>query len=113
MTVTLSSVWSYWFVYVLGYLQGDETDLIQRIDSDVTNMNTISKCFIAIPWKFKCPCTCPVQNNIKYTEIAQSDTDLSCIKLDINVSKCCAFVKHFGFYIHSIYYFVQDISEEI
>ena len=28
--------------------QGGETDLIQRIDSDVTNMNTVSKCFIAI-----------------------------------------------------------------
>ena len=43
--------------------QGGETDLIQRIDSDVTNMNTISKRFIANPWKFKCPLTCPVQNN--------------------------------------------------
>ena len=43
--------------------QGGEMDLIQRIDCDVTNMNTISKCFIAIPWKFKCPLTCPVQNN--------------------------------------------------
>ena len=42
---------------------GGETDLIQRIDSEVTNMNTISKRFITIPWKFKCPLTCPVQNN--------------------------------------------------
>ena len=32
-------------------------------------------------------------------EIAQNDTNLSSIKLDINVSKCCAFVKH----IHSFY----------
>ena len=36
-----------------GVNQGGETDLIQRIDSDVTNINTISKRFIAIPWKFK------------------------------------------------------------
>ena len=43
--------------------QGGETDLIQRIDSDVTNMNTISESFIAISWKFKCPQTRPVQNN--------------------------------------------------
>ena len=38
-------------------------DLIQSIDSDVTNMNTILKCFIAIPLEFKYPLTCPVQNN--------------------------------------------------
>ena len=44
-------------------LQGGETDLIRRIDSDVTNMNTISKGFIATPWEFKCPLACPVQNN--------------------------------------------------
>ena len=43
--------------------QRGEMDLIQRIDSDVTNMDTISNKFIAIPWKFKCPFTCPVQNN--------------------------------------------------
>ena len=41
--------------------QGGEMDLIQRIDSDVTNMNTISKSYIVI---------------------AQNDTDLSCIKLN-------------------------------
>ena len=45
------------------YIQGGETDLIQSIDSDVTNMSTILKNFIAIPWKFKYPFTCPVQNN--------------------------------------------------
>ena len=44
-------------------IQGGETDLVQRIDSDVTNMKTISKSFIAIPWKLKCTVTCPVQNN--------------------------------------------------
>ena len=43
-------------------IQGDETDLIQRIDSDVTNMNTISNSFITIPCKFKCLLTCPAQN---------------------------------------------------
>ena len=48
---------------VSGHIQCGETDLIQRIDSDVTNMNAISKCFIAIPWKFKCPLTCPIQNS--------------------------------------------------
>ena len=42
--------------------QAGESDRIQRIDSDVTNMNIISKCFITILWKFKCPLTCPVQN---------------------------------------------------
>ena len=85
--------------------QGGETDLIQRIYSDVTNMNTISKSFIAIPWKFKCPLTCPVQiiNKIFVkTEIAQNDTDLSCLQLDINVSKCCAFAKHFETLISSL-----------
>ena len=53
-------------------------------------MNTLSKCFIPIPWKFKCPLTCPVQKINKIyvkTEIAQNDTDFFCIKLDINVSK--------------------------
>ena len=29
------------------------------------------------------------------TEIAQNDTDLSCIKLDINVSKCFTKAQHF------------------
>ena len=43
--------------------QVGETDLIQRIDSDVTNMNTISKSFIVIPGKFKCLLTCLVHNN--------------------------------------------------
>ena len=43
-------------------MQGGKTDLIQRIDNDVTNMNTISKGFIAIPWKFACSLTCHVQN---------------------------------------------------
>ena len=47
----------------IGREQAGETDLIQRIDSDVTNMNTVSKSFITIPWKFKCPLKCPVQNN--------------------------------------------------
>ena len=28
-------------------------------------------------------------------EIAHNDTDLSCCQLDINDSKCCAFVNHF------------------
>ena len=90
-------------------LQGGETDLIQRIDSDVTNMNTISKSksLIATPWKFKCPLTCPVQNNNVKTKIAQNDTDLSCLQLHINVSKCCAFVKHFETLISSL---IQDKS---
>ena len=39
-------------------------------------------------------------------EIAQNDIDLSCIKLDINVSKGCAFVKHFETSIS----FIQDKS---
>ena len=39
--------------------------------------------------------------------IAQNDTDLSCIKLYINVSKCCAFVKHFETFILSL---IQDKS---
>ena len=91
-------------------LQGGETDLIQRIDSDVTNMNTISKSFITIPRKFKCPLTCPYKiiNKVYVkTEIAQNDTDLSCLQLDINVSKCCAFVKHFKTLISSL---IQDKS---
>ena len=33
-------------------------------------------------------------------EIAENDTDLSCIKPDINVLKGCAFVKHFETLIH-------------
>ena len=41
------------------------------------------------------------------TEIAQNDTDLFCIKLDINVSKCWAFVKHFETLISSL---IQDKS---
>ena len=41
------------------YIRLGETDLIQSIDHDVTNINTISKSFIATPWKFKCL----VQNN--------------------------------------------------
>ena len=78
--------------------QGGETDLTQRIDSDVTNMNTISKSFILFHVNLN------VLLHVLYkiinkmyvkTEIAQNDTDLSCIKLDINVSKCYAFVKHF------------------
>ena len=90
-----------------GFSQGGETDLIQRIDSDVTNMNTISKSFIDISWKFKCPLTCyKIINKICVkTEIAQNDTDLSCLQLDINVSKCCAFVKHFQTMISSL---IQD-----
>ena len=39
--------------------------------------------------------------------IAQNDTDLSCIKLDINVSKCFAFVKHFETLISSL---IEDKS---
>ena len=39
--------------------------------------------------------------------MAQNDNDLSCIKLDINVSKCCAFVKHFETVISSL---IQDKS---
>ena len=73
-------------------------------------MNTISKSFIAIPSKFKCPLTCPVHNNKKIhvkVVITQNDTDLSCIKLDINVSKFCAFVKHFETLISSL---IQDKS---
>ena len=68
-------------------------------------MNTISKSFIAIPWKFN------VLLHVLYkiinkicvkTEIAENDTDLSCLQLDINVSKCCAFVKHFETLISSL-----------
>ena len=44
------------------------------------------------------------KTNVK-AEIAQNDTDLSCIKLDINVSKCCAFVKHFETLILSVILF--------
>ena len=40
-------------------------------------------------------------------EIAQNDTDLSCIKLCINVSKCCAFAKHFETLILGL---IQDKS---
>ena len=47
----------------LDQYQAGETGLIQRIDSDITNMNTISKSFTAIPWKFKCPLIYPVHNN--------------------------------------------------
>ena len=39
--------------------------------------------------------------------IAQNNTDLPCTKLDINVSKSCAFVKHFETLISSL---IQDIS---
>ena len=81
------------------FYQGGETDLIQRIDSDVTNINAISKCFIAIPWKFKCPLTCPV---CVKTELAENATDLFCIKLDINVSKCFTKVQHFETLISSL-----------
>ena len=35
------------------------------------------------------------------TEIAQNDTDLSCIKLDINVSKCFTKAQHFETLISS------------
>ena len=37
--------------------------LIQRIDSDITNMNTISKSYITISLNYKCPLISPVQNN--------------------------------------------------
>ena len=39
---------------------------------------------------------CKIKNKIHAkTETAQNDTDFSCIKFDINVSKGYAFVKHF------------------
>ena len=47
--------------------------------------NTISKSFIAIPWKFKCPLTCPVSK--------------------------CAFVKHFETLISSLIQESQCHSE--
>ena len=40
--------------------QAGEMDLIQRIDSGITNM---SKSVIAIAQKSKCPLTCPAHNN--------------------------------------------------
>ena len=40
------------------------------------------------------------KKNVK-TEIAQNDTDLSCIKLDINVSKCFTKAQHFETLISS------------
>ena len=85
--------------------QGSETDLIQRIDSDVTNINTLSKSFILFHGNLN------VLLHVLYkiinkmyekTKIAQNDTDLSCIKLDINVSKCYAFVKYFETLISSL-----------
>ena len=36
------------------------------------------------------------------TEIAQNDTDLSCIKLDTNVSKCFTKAQHFETLISSL-----------
>ena len=42
--------------------QEGEAAQIQRIDSDVADMNTIKK-FYPNEWKFKCPLTCPLQNN--------------------------------------------------
>ena len=46
---------------------------------------------------------CKIKNKIHVkTEIAQNDTDFSCIKLNINVSKGCAFVKHFETVISSL-----------
>ena len=68
--------------------QGGETDLIQSIDSDVTNMTTISKCVITIPWKFKYLLTCPVQNNKN--------------NICKNICKNWAFVKHFETLISSL-----------
>ena len=68
-------------------------------------MNTISKSFITISWKFRVllHVLYKVINKIDVkTEIAQNDTDLSCIKLDISVSKCCVFVKHFETVISSL-----------
>ena len=41
------------------------------------------------------------------TEIAQNDTDLSCVKLDINVIKCCTKAQHFETLISNL---IQDKS---
>ena len=52
------------------------------------------------------------------TKIAQNDTDLPCIKLDITVSKCFTKAQYFEtlisslifrFYMYFICYFVQDM----
>ena len=85
--------------------QGAETDLIQKIDSDVTNMSTISKCLLLFHGNLSVLLHVlhKIKNKINVkTQIAQNNTDLSCIKLDINVSKCCAFVKHFKTLISSL-----------
>ena len=63
------------------------------------------KSFIAIPGKFKCLLYVlyKIINKMDVkVVIAQNDTDLSCIKLDVNVLKCCAFVKHFETLILSL-----------
>ena len=47
------------------------------------------------------PVFCKIINEMYVkAEIAENDTDLSCIKPDINVLKGCAFVKHFETLIH-------------
>ena len=82
----------------VGLPQAAETDLIQRIDSDITNMNTISKSLSLFHGNLSTLLhVLDIMINKIYVKvvITQNDTDLSCIKLYINVLKCCAFVKHF------------------
>ena len=82
----------------MGLPQAAETDLIQRIDIDVTNMNTISKSLSVFHGNLSILLHVLdiIINKIHVkVVIAQNDTDLSSIKLYINVLKCCGFVKHF------------------
>ena len=94
----------------MGLPQAAETDLIQRIDSDVTNINTISKSLSLFYGNLSILLhVLDITINKIYVKvvIAQNDTDLSCIKLYINVLKCCAFVKHFKTLILKL---IQDKS---
>ena len=82
----------------MGLPQAAETDLIQSIDSDVINMNTISKSLSLFHGNLIILLhVLDIIINKIYVKIviAQNDTDLSCIKLYINVLKCYAFVNHF------------------
>ena len=107
----------------MGLPQAAEKDLIQSIDSDVTNMNTISKSSLFHGNLNILLHVLDIIIKKIYVKIiiAQNDTDLSFIKLYINVLKCYAFVNfkvntgqisvilsYYDFYINFIYYLVQD-----
>ena len=73
-------------------------DLIKRADSDVTNMNTISKSLSLFHGNLSIllhVLDIIIDKIYVKVIIAQNDTDLSCIKHYINVLKYCVFVKHF------------------